>query len=177
VFGGNGYMEDWPMARQLRDAQCHTIWEGTENICSLDVRRAIQGDAAHEALFARIERALDGAAGQPLLGTTVDTLAAATRDARDAVTHLDAVSTDLQLLHARRFAFFLADIAESAVLLDEASWSLATRDDARKALVANRFTRSHLAPTRANGVFDDDRTAIDHFETIVRYGALAPDAA
>ena len=34
IFGGNGYMEDWPMARQLRDAQCHTIWEGTENICA-----------------------------------------------------------------------------------------------------------------------------------------------
>ena len=42
VFGGNGYMEDWPMARQLRDAQCHTIWEGTENILCIDVRRAMQ---------------------------------------------------------------------------------------------------------------------------------------
>ena len=39
MLGGNGYMEDWPLARQLRDAQCHTIWEGTENICCLDVRR------------------------------------------------------------------------------------------------------------------------------------------
>jgi len=48
LLGGNGYMEDWPMARQLRDAQCHTIWEGTENICCLDVRRAIQREAAHE---------------------------------------------------------------------------------------------------------------------------------
>ena len=59
LLGGNGYMEDWPMARQLRDAQCHTIWEGTENICCLDVRRAIQRDAAHEVLFARVERALE----------------------------------------------------------------------------------------------------------------------
>ncbi|RME52344.1 MAG: DNA alkylation response protein, partial [Deltaproteobacteria bacterium] len=24
VLGGNGYIENWPMARQLRDAQCHT---------------------------------------------------------------------------------------------------------------------------------------------------------
>ena len=44
VFGGNGYMEDWPVARQLRDAQCHTIWEGTENICAIDVRRAMRSD-------------------------------------------------------------------------------------------------------------------------------------
>jgi len=54
VFGGNGYMEDWPMARQLRDAQCHTMWEGTENICSLDVRRAMVNEGAHTALIARV---------------------------------------------------------------------------------------------------------------------------
>ncbi len=29
VLGGNGYIESWPLARQFRDAQCHTIWEGT----------------------------------------------------------------------------------------------------------------------------------------------------
>jgi acyl-CoA dehydrogenase len=37
VFGGNGYIENFPIARQLRDAQCHTLWEGTENILALDV--------------------------------------------------------------------------------------------------------------------------------------------
>ncbi len=72
VFGGNGYMEDWPMARQLRDAQCHTIWEGTENILCLDVRRAIRAEQAHLALFARIERALDSASGANVLAGTVD---------------------------------------------------------------------------------------------------------
>ena len=39
MHGGNGYIENWPVARQLRDAQCHTIWEGTENIICLDVLR------------------------------------------------------------------------------------------------------------------------------------------
>src|SRR5437868_12645023 len=62
VFGGNGYMEDWPMARQLRDAQCHTIWEGTENILCLDVRRAMAQDRAHEAILERVDRSLDGSA-------------------------------------------------------------------------------------------------------------------
>ena len=47
------------MARQLRDAQCHTIWEGTENILCIDVRRAMRGEQAHLALFARMEQALD----------------------------------------------------------------------------------------------------------------------
>src|SRR6202043_3915833 len=59
MLGGNSYMEDWPMARQLRDAQCHTIWEGTENILCIDVRRAMRGEGAHVALLARVEEALE----------------------------------------------------------------------------------------------------------------------
>jgi len=39
-FGGNGYIEDWPMERQLRDAQNHPIWEGTQLVLSMDVVRA-----------------------------------------------------------------------------------------------------------------------------------------
>ncbi|HMD44926.1 MAG TPA: acyl-CoA dehydrogenase family protein, partial [Acidimicrobiales bacterium] len=74
VFGGNGYMTDWPMARQLRDAQCHTIWEGTENILALDVRRAVRGEQAHLALFARCERALDAAAPHKVLSGALDTV-------------------------------------------------------------------------------------------------------
>jgi acyl-CoA dehydrogenase len=178
VLGGNGYMEDWPMARQLRDAQCHTIWEGTENICSLDVRRAMRSDAAHVALFSRVEAALDTANGEKVLTDTVDAVAASLDEARQAVAHLETVDTEVQLLHARRFAHLLADVAEGALLLDEAAWSLARDGDARKAVVAGRFIRRRLAPSRARGILDDDRTAIDLYDPIVRYGAVDPaDAA
>jgi hypothetical protein len=177
LLGGNGYMEDWPMARQLRDAQCHTIWEGTENICCLDVRRAIQRDAAHEALFARVERALDGASSAKPLAPAVDTVALALDDARAAVDHLMAAPTDVQLLEARRLAFLLADTVEAALLLDEATWALEQHNDARKAVVARRFARERLAVLPARGILDSDRTALDHFDTVVRYGALEPAAA
>ena len=42
MHGGNGYIEQWPVARILRDAQVNTIWEGADNILCLDVRRAIR---------------------------------------------------------------------------------------------------------------------------------------
>jgi acyl-CoA dehydrogenase len=178
ILGGNGYMEDWPMARQLRDAQCHTIWEGTENICCLDVRRAIQRDGAHEVLFARVERALDGSARSGVLAAAVDAAALALDDARAAVAYLDNAATDVQVLHARRLAFLFADLAECALLVDEATWALGEHDNARKAIVARRFARERLTALPARGILDDDRTVLDHFDTIVRYGALDPaDAA
>jgi len=178
LFGGNGYMEDWPMARQLRDAQCHTIWEGTENICSLDVRRAMRSDNAHTALIARVEAALDNANGEKVLADTVDAVAGTLEEARLAIAHLESADTDLQLLHARRFTHLLADLAEGALLLDEAAWSLGRDGDARKAVIAGRFARRRLAPPRVRGILDDDRTAVDLFEPLVRYGPIEPaDAA
>jgi acyl-CoA dehydrogenase len=164
------------MARQYRDAQCHTIWEGTENICCLDVRRAMRSEGAHEALLARVERALDGADPGPVLAPVVDAVAATLTDAKDAVAHLERSDADIQLLHARRFAYLLADLAEGALLLDEATWQLARDGDARKAVVARRFAR-RLTPQRARGILDDDRSAVEHFDALVRYGPIEPAAA
>jgi acyl-CoA dehydrogenase len=172
VLGGNGYMEDWPMARQFRDAQCHPIWEGTENIICLDVRRAMRGEGAHEALLARLERSLDGAAPHEALARPADALTSALKDAREAIAYLQGADDDIQLLQARRLANLLGDVSESAMLLDEAAWSLERDGDARKAVVARRFSRLHLEQLPVRGIVDDDRTVLDLFDEIVRYGKV-----
>lgn len=178
VLGGNGYMEDWPMARQLRDSQVNTIWEGTENILALDVRRAMRSEAAHEALLARVERALDAAAAHPVLSRPAQSVTVGLKEAREAVAHLEHAPDDLQLLHARRFAHLLADVVECALVLDDAAWALQRDGDARKAVVARRLTDRRLTPPRVRGILDDDRAALDLFEPLVRYGAVEPaDAA
>src|SRR5262249_20594655 len=40
--GGNGFIEDHPMARLYREAPLNGIWEGTGNVVCLDVLRSIQ---------------------------------------------------------------------------------------------------------------------------------------
>ncbi|HWT25576.1 MAG TPA: acyl-CoA dehydrogenase family protein [Solirubrobacteraceae bacterium] len=40
-LGGNGYVEESPMPRLLRDAPINGIWEGSGNVMSLDVLRAL----------------------------------------------------------------------------------------------------------------------------------------
>jgi putative acyl-CoA dehydrogenase len=52
VFGGNGYVENGPMARMFREAPVNSIWEGSGNVMCLDVMRAIarEPDAAHALL-------------------------------------------------------------------------------------------------------------------------------
>ena len=41
VLGGNGYVEDGPIARRFREAPLNSIWEGSGNIMCLDVLRAL----------------------------------------------------------------------------------------------------------------------------------------
>src|SRR5690606_13055481 len=44
VLGGNGYVEEGPLARLYREAPVNSIWEGSGNIMALDVLRALQRD-------------------------------------------------------------------------------------------------------------------------------------
>ncbi len=94
ALGGNGYIEDWPMARVLRDAQVLTIWEGTTNILVLDTFRAMKKESGHEALFAELARGISESPAelQPRLNQLFDELKAA----------LGELSADAQGEHAWR---------------------------------------------------------------------------
>lgn len=64
--GGNGYIEDWPNARLVRDAHLGLIWEGTSNINALDaVQRAVGKVAAHGALRDDLNARLEQTPGLP----------------------------------------------------------------------------------------------------------------
>src|SRR5436305_11221361 len=60
LMGGNGYIEDRPMARLLRDAQVLPIWEGTTNILALDTLRTARKERAHEPMLERIGASFPG---------------------------------------------------------------------------------------------------------------------
>ncbi len=44
--GGNGFVEENPMARLYREAPLNSVWEGTANMMCMDVRRSILKDRA-----------------------------------------------------------------------------------------------------------------------------------
>lgn len=51
--GGNGFVEDGPMARLFRESPLNSVWEGTANMMCMDVRRAMLRDSGcRDALFA-----------------------------------------------------------------------------------------------------------------------------
>lgn len=51
--GGNGFIEENPMARLYREAPLNSVWEGAANMMCMDVRRALRKDpTCRDALWA-----------------------------------------------------------------------------------------------------------------------------
>jgi hypothetical protein len=170
VHGGNGYIENWPVARQLRDAQCHTIWEGTENIICLDVWRAMAKDHADDALFARIERAIG--TEHPSLAGSVSSIGRGVDEVKEAIAYLERAPEEIRLLNARRLSEYMADVTQAALLAEEAAWELEQKGSARKAIVLRHFVETHLTEAAVRGITSGVRTALDYFEPIVRYAPV-----
>jgi putative acyl-CoA dehydrogenase len=70
-FGGNGFVEDFPMAQLYREAPLNSIWEGSGNVNVLDVLRGLAREPgaweafrAEVALAAGADKRLDDAAAR-----------------------------------------------------------------------------------------------------------------
>ncbi len=173
IHGGNGYIENWPAARQLRDAMCHPIWEGTENIICLDVLRSMRKEHAEEALFARIDLALGGSE-HPAVVETATAVGRGVDDLREAIAYLDQAPEQVRLLNARRLTDYMADVTQAALLVEEAAWELEHKGSARKAIVARYFASRRLEEHPIRGITSGERTPLDFFEPIVRYQPVSP---
>ncbi|UGS34572.1 acyl-CoA dehydrogenase family protein [Capillimicrobium parvum] len=50
-LGGNGYVEEWPLARVYREQPLLSVWEGSGNVIALDVLRALARTPAALGVF------------------------------------------------------------------------------------------------------------------------------
>ncbi len=173
IHGGNGYIETWPVARLLRDAQVNTIWEGPDNILCLDVRRGIEQARAHETLLARLRDALSVSDDDD----TTRLVAGRVEDLDAAITAWAKLDGGPQggLAEARLFplAQFMGDVYAGALLCEQAAWERETRGDDRKALIARLYARRYLAdPGPLRGIDAESDESLERFDELVD-GALA----
>jgi acyl-CoA dehydrogenase len=171
IHGGNGYIETWPVARLLRDAQVNTIWEGPDNILCLDVRRGIERMQAHQPLLQRMHDAVS-------VSDDDDTTLLVQRRIEDLEAAITAwTKLPAGVAEARLFplAQFMGDVYAGALLTEQAAWERATRQTDRKSLVARLYARHYLAePGPLRGVDDEVDEGIERFDQLAD-GALMGD--
>ncbi|MHB8438667.1 MAG: acyl-CoA dehydrogenase family protein, partial [Acidimicrobiales bacterium] len=172
VHGGNGYIEQWPVARLLRDAQVNTVWEGPDNILCLDVRRAMVRDEAHVALFARVESALGRTDGVDV--RIVDAVTRRFEDLRALVerwSRLDGPAAEARLYP---LAQCMIDVYAGALLAEQAGEERRRSGGTRKELVAGLYNDRHLTPGGHWLAVDSGTVDIDRFKELCD-GALVED--
>lgn len=174
ILGGNGYVDDYVTNRLLRDVQVLPIWEGTSNILSLDLLRALAKEAAHQPFFDTVDGRLD-AVTHPMLDDQVDAVAAERESLEAALDTVASEEQDYAELYSKQLADYVYDVYTAALLLTEAQNRLETDGDARKALVARRFVDRHIRNREARGITRGDTFPLDCFEAVVRFGRADPE--
>ncbi len=167
VHGGNGYCETWPVARILRDAHVNTVWEGTDNILCLDVRRSMEKEQAHLPFLARLREAVANA------GESDPTVTLVGRRIEDLEGAIDAWSRlDRDVAEGRLYplAQYMIDVYAGALLVEQAAWAREhgqPGEGDRKTLIARLWAKSHLAdPSPYRGLDEPADEATAHFEEL-----------
>lgn len=170
VHGGNGYIEQWPVARILRDAQVNTVWEGPDNILCLDVRRALERADAEQPFLDRLRQAVDRAATShaadddpatvKVVATRIDDLAATIAVWRT----LDRPTGEARLYP---LAQFMADVYAAALLIEQAALEPVGVDRDRASLVARLYVRDHLADVDRHRGIDAPAEELERFGELV----------
>ena len=141
-FGGAGYVEDTGLPALLRDAQVLSIWEGTTNVLSLDLLRAL-GQADGQAwtlmmtvLSERLASVDAPAAQKTLLQDALKALVTLPRDwLAEGEAHFQA--------NARLLAYRLGAVVCSLLLLEQAAMNK-DGNGSRQSAVAARWLRQRV---------------------------------
>lgn len=159
AFGGAGYIEDTGLPRLLRDAQVLPIWEGTTNVLSLDLLRALSKTGSLEPIAREVRTCVAGCDGE-----VAHVAEAATR----AVDHaqawlgktLEAGGPAAVEAGARRLAMTLGRALQAALLVREATRAKAENDHAKPAAAARRYARTGIDQIVDDRLDDDARVLL-----------------
>jgi putative acyl-CoA dehydrogenase len=143
-IGGAGYIEDTGMPALHRNAQVFSIWEGTTNVLSLDVVRAIEKEGAFPPLVDGILKRL--AAKKPgVLDAEAALVKARCAELGAFLQRAVKEGPDFVQAGARAFAYSLARTCAASLLMEHA----AALGDARSIEVARRWCAAGLGGLHA----------------------------
>jgi alkylation response protein AidB-like acyl-CoA dehydrogenase len=123
VYGGYGYMKDYPIEQFLRDEKVHSIFEGTNGIQALDLvgRKLLkESDDLHTGLLKDIEEFCNENQGHKSLSRYVETLAVAGKALADAsmfITEAGKKDFPFLALYATRYLELFGDVVVGWLLL------------------------------------------------------------
>jgi alkylation response protein AidB-like acyl-CoA dehydrogenase len=183
VYGGYGYMKDYPIEQFLRDEKVHSIFEGTNGIQALDLAGRKLGrdaDALFESLLEDIAQLCNKQQGHRTLDSLLEVLAAAQAALADASTYLiDVHKKDFPLLALSAYPYLelFGDVITGWLLLWQAVIADEKLDEiARGKGIKDKAGLERLIAENADAAFYSGKLASARF-FISQVVGLAPAKA
>ncbi len=167
LHGGNGYIEDWPVARIFRDAQVNPVWEGPDNILCLDVARGIRRNNGDVLFVERLQDLLSDAPGDDT--ATEELVNNSVADLMITIDKWKGLEGPISEAKLFPLTAYMADVWSAALLLAQSGFEKRSTGiaDGRKALVARLFVQRHLAPTPVHRGIDEACEDLERFDELL----------
>jgi alkylation response protein AidB-like acyl-CoA dehydrogenase len=162
ALGGQGYMEEIGIGRQLRDAQVNTIWEGTTNVLAMDVIRVIRETKGQcITTFEQMIHEKLSKVSNSRLSESVEAVKVALSNIKQFFNQ--SMQNQLEMeANARQFTFALGRTLAGTLLIEQAAFEVENSIEGAEesVIVANRwclareFTQT-LIPTNAQLILEE----------------------
>jgi len=174
--GGNGYVEDWPNARMLRDAIVNVVWEGSSNVIVLDVARSMAREGAESVLFGWLYQRLQ-ALQHSFVAPVAQQVLALLQQLAERLQQLATLDAENAQLPLRGLVERMAQLTIITLLLEQAEAELARGTEGtgkRKWLVALLYLHRHVLVHPYGWAADNDPTTLNHFDALIDWQHIAP---
>jgi len=148
--GGNGYIEDWVDPKLVRDAHLGSIWEGTTNIISLDILRALQKDQAGEVFFGDIKQRINEVTA-PLAKEAAEVLLQITNKIEAQTKRIISLNGPEKELPSKQLLNRMYHVFAASLLLEEANEQIIAGGNYRKLYMTLEYINRFML---ANGLDD-----------------------
>ncbi len=153
VYGGAGFLKDWPVEQSVRDAKIFSIYEGTNHIQGMDLvgrKLGQNGGSNFQAFMTDIANFAEANKSHPALAKEIAMLSGASEAVMQVAMGMLGWSqsdrASLVALNANRFLLMMSQLAVAWLLLDAAVIS----DEAAAKLPETHVDRSFYEGKRAS---------------------------
>ncbi|XSG81821.1 MAG: acyl-CoA dehydrogenase family protein [Methyloligella sp. ZOD6] len=146
LIGGNGYTEDYPIARLYRDVMVLPVWEGPEQIQALELLRLISGKAPGAEIFVRRLDEILAKLPEDRMGDETERLRALRDGLAESLTRLQSADAAAKEASADSFLHSMSDILCYALLCEHVGWELSDTGNSALLPLCDHYYRATFAP-------------------------------
>ncbi|MBI9076595.1 MAG: acyl-CoA dehydrogenase [Desulfatibacillum sp.] len=119
VYGGYGYIKEYPIEQLLRDCKITSIYEGTDGIQAMDLlgrKLQMRGGALFKAFIKEIRNGITATQDDPVLTVLAGRVSKAVDRLEEVAAHLSKTSASPQVKTAFAFAFPFLEVTGDVIM-------------------------------------------------------------